>query len=129
MIIEQHVASFELSQKLKELGFPQDCAFFWCKPPKDFGDKPIVCTGTKSTNYICAAPLSSELSDQISLFKVEWKQHFNTATKFYSFSYPAYAVYFPDKSSYINKEYYCSETDAKALFLIDILKDGEKHAG
>lgn len=63
MQIEKHVASFELSKKLKELGFQQDCAFYWCKSPKDFSDKPIVCTGNISSNYICAAPLLTEIME------------------------------------------------------------------
>lgn len=36
MSIEQHVTSLELSQQLKELGFPQDSLFYWVKFKGDY---------------------------------------------------------------------------------------------
>lgn len=69
-MIERHVVSFDLSQRLKAAGFPQECYFAWWQMedgslrvwnPTDHSDYE---TGRET--LVCAAPLLSEVMEQMS---------------------------------------------------------------
>lgn len=59
----RHVASLELSQRLKAAGFPQDCQCSWVD--RDSGIYRAVPTFEASEwgNVVCAAPLLSEIME------------------------------------------------------------------
>lgn len=58
--IEQQVASRELSERLKELGFPQDTLWWWVFDKIELASNAIKRSEFIQDNY-CAAPTSAEI--------------------------------------------------------------------
>lgn len=65
-MIERHVCSLELSRRLAEAGFPQECVFAWWEQeghtcPGEYALARIA----RGAEYLCAAPLLSEIIEQM----------------------------------------------------------------
>lgn len=65
-MIERHVVSLELSQRLKDAGFPQECYLSWCEQEGHRGVWAYsLLDMARPAERICAAPLLSEVMEQI----------------------------------------------------------------
>jgi hypothetical protein len=71
---ESHVVSLELSKKLKEIGYPQEGAFFWKEDlgiPSLVENKSYLCSALLGIRYY-VAPLASELMERLPNFRKDY---------------------------------------------------------